>query len=73
MRAQPWPGPLGIEAGRGHVYGTIVVDASTGRAIDRPPGRKAGPLADWLMAHPGARVICRDCADASVQAARCGA
>ena len=33
---------------RGHVYGTILVDAGTGRAIDILPGRDAGPLADWL-------------------------
>ena len=40
---------------RGHVYATVLVDAATGRAIDILPGREAGPLADWLKAHPGAR------------------
>jgi transposase len=49
---------------RGHVYATILVNAATGRAIDVLPGREAGPLADWLKAHPGARVICRDRAGA---------
>ena len=49
---------------RGHVYATILVDAATGQAIDILPGREAGPLADWLKAHPGARVICRDRAGA---------
>jgi transposase len=49
---------------RGHVYGTILVDAGTGRAIDVLAGRDADPLADWLKAHPGARVICRDRAGA---------
>jgi transposase len=45
---------------RGHVYGTILVDAATGKMADVLGGRDAGPLADWLRAHPGARVICRD-------------
>jgi transposase len=40
---------------RGHVYATILIDASTGRAIDVLPGREAGPLEDWLTAHPHTR------------------
>ena len=55
---------------RGHVYATILVDAATGQAIDILPGREAGPLADWLKAHPGAQVICRDRAGAYAEGAR---
>ena len=58
---------------RGHVYGTILVNAATGRAVNVLPGREAGPLADWLAAHPGARVICRDRAGAYAEGAREGA
>ena len=58
---------------RGHVYATIVVDAVTGQAIDVLPGREAGPLADWLKAHPGVRVICRDRAGSYAEGARDGA
>src|SRR5262249_5605693 len=58
---------------RGHVYATILVDAATGRAIEVLPGREAGPLENWLTAHPGARVICRDRAGAYAERARGGA
>ena len=58
---------------RGHVYATVLVDATTGQAIDVLPGREAGPLEDWLAAHPGARVICRDRAGAYAEGARDGA
>jgi transposase len=58
---------------RGHVSATVLVDAATGPAIDILPGREAGPLADWLKAHPGVRVICRDRAGSYAEGARDGA
>ena len=43
------------------------------RVVDVLPTRKAGPLADWLIRHPGVEIIFRDRAAVYAEGAQRGA
>jgi len=58
---------------RGRRYGTILVDADAHRIVDLLEDPSANALVDWLVKHPGAKIICRDRDGVYASAARRGA
>ena len=70
------PRVLGVDdfaVKRGQNYGTVIIDCETGAPLDLIDGRDARPLADWLAAHPGVEIICRDRSGSYAEGARTGA
>jgi transposase len=58
---------------KGQSYGTIFVDLETRTVTDVLPDRSASSAAEWLTAHPGIEIVCRDRCGLYAEAARCGA
>jgi len=58
---------------RGSRYATLLVDMETGRPVDVLADREQATVEDWLRAHPGTEVICRDRGGAYAAAARAAA
>ncbi|SDX97592.1 Transposase [Saccharopolyspora shandongensis] len=67
------PRVLGIDdfaLRRGQDYATVLIDADTGRRVDVLPGGGAKVVTEWLRAHPGVEVVCRDGSTTYAQAVR---
>jgi transposase len=72
----PTPEILGVDdwaLRRGQHYGTILCDLERHRPVELLPERSSDVLRDWLVAHPGVKVISRDRGDNYIKGATLGA
>jgi transposase len=70
------PTVLGVDAWayrKRQTYGTIRIDLERSRPMALLHDREAGPLMQWLKAHPGGQMIARDRSKADADGARQGA
>ena len=58
---------------KGRTYGTILVDLERHQVVDLLPDRSADSLVEWLLTHPGVKVISRDRGGIYAEGARRGA
>jgi transposase len=58
---------------KGDSYATLLVDMQTGRPVDVLPDREQATVEEWLQAHPGTEVVCRDRGGAYAAAVRSAA
>ena len=69
------PAVLGVDDfawKKGRTYGTILVDLENHQVVDLLPDRSADSLAEWLLKHPGVKIISRDRGGIYAEGARRG-
>ncbi|MCM9077237.1 MULTISPECIES: transposase [Streptomyces] len=67
------PGVDDFAIRRDQSYSTVLTSAEDHRVVDVLPTRETGPLAAWLILHPGLEIISRDRAGAYTEGTRHGA